>query len=490
MQERVVVIFCSFYESECYTNIKLISSKSDAMKLPCLPPPFKTLLGKAQQEDGGKKLISLLTSDLGTDDTKNRYLHWDKLRFRQPPEGWTIEDYWLAIKLSRRKLYKKLPLTSKTGTSFQFCITDTILKELHWLDKNAAGNIGMNRPITNPHTRDSYFVSSLIEEAISSSQLEGASTTRNVAKDMLRQGIKPKDHSEQMIYNNYHAMQFIREYKDETLTPAIILELHRILTEGTLDDSGKAGRYRGNEDDIHVVDNTEMNLLHTPPDASELPFRIKCLCQFANDFDAKEFIHPVIKAIILHFMIGYDHPFVDGNGRVARALFYWSMARQQYWLIEFISISRIIKRSPAQYGRAYLYTETDDNDLTYFIIHQLEVIKKAIAALHDHLDKKAADLHAIEKRLDNSILQGRLNHRQLGILRHALDHPNALYSIQEHQTAHKISYQTARTDLLALADTYKIFTKRKYGSAFIFIAPPDVGQSLVEVETGLLMKPK
>ena len=448
------------------------------MKLPLSPPCFETLLKEAD----GNKIIRLVTAKLGPTDAEGRYLHWDKLRHLQPPEGWTSEDYWLALKFSRRTHYKKLPFTSKSGAQFQFCMTDSMLRDLHWLDQNAAGSIGIDKPVTNPHTRDTYIVSSLIEESISSSQLEGASTTRNVAKEMLRQGIKPKDHSEQMIFNNYHAMQFIREYKEEKLTPSMILQLHRILTDATLDDANKAGQYRDTGDDIHVVDATASVLLHTPPEASELPGRIERLCQFANDMNGKEFVHPIIMSIILHFMIGYDHPFVDGNGRTARALFYWSMAKQKYWLMEFISISRIIKQAPAQYGRAYLYTETDDNDLTYFIIHQLEVIKKAINALHEYLEKKAAELHSIEKRLDGSVLQGQLNHRQLSILRHALDHPNALYSIQEHQTAHKISYQTARTDLLKLADSFKILSKRKYGNQFVFVAPPDLGQKLIECE--------
>jgi len=449
------------------------------MKLPLSPPDYNTLFKKAL---GGNKSIGLFGSSFGPTDADGRYLHWDKLRHLQPPEGWTSEDYWFTLKIARKNLYKKLPFISKSGMQFQFCMIDSIHRDLHWIDQNAAGRIGMDKPVTNPHTRDTYLVGSLIEEAINSSQLEGASTTRNVAKEMLRQGRKPKDHSEQMIFNNYQAMQFIREYKEEKLTPAMILQLHRILTEATLDDADKAGQYRDASDDIHVVDASGSVSLHTPPEASGLPERIERLCQFANDLDGKDFIHPVIRAIILHFMIGYDHPFVDGNGRTARALFYWSMANQQYWLMEFISISRIIKQAPAQYGRAYLYTETDDNDLTYFIIHQLEVIKKAINALHEHLERKAAELHDVEKKLDGSVLQGQLNPRQLAILRHALDHPNTIYSIQEHQAANKISYQTARTDLLKLSDQFKILSKRKYGSSFVFVAPPDLGQTLADVE--------
>ncbi len=448
------------------------------MKLPLSPPCFETLFKKACDD----KFIGFVNSSFGPTDAEDRYLHWDKLRHLQPPEGWTSEYYWLTLKFARKTLYKKLPFTNKAGEQFQFCMIDSIHRDLHWIDQNAAGRIGMDKPVTNPHTRDTYLVGSLIEEAISSSQLEGASTTRNVAKEMLRQGRKPKDHSEQMIFNNYQAMKFIREYKQEKLTPSMILQLHRLLTDATLDDVNKAGQYRDAGDDIHIVDATAAVLLHTPPAASELPERIECLCRFANDFDSKEFIHPVIRAIILHFMVGYDHPFIDGNGRTARALFYWSMANQQYWLMEFISISRIIKQAPAQYGRAYLYTETDDNDLTYFIIHQLEVIKKAINALHEHLAKKAEELHSIEKRLDGSTLQGQLNHRQLAILRHALDHPGAIYNIKEHQAAHKITYQTARTDLLKLSDQFKILSKRKYGNLFVFVAPPDLAQTLADVE--------
>lgn len=84
-------------------------------------------------------------------------------------------------------------------------------------------------------------------------------------------------------------------------------------------------------------------------------------------------------------MIGYDHPFVEGNGRTARALFYWSLARSGYWLMEYISISRLLKQAPAQYGSAYMYSETDENDTTYFILHQISIIERAIDALYEYL---------------------------------------------------------------------------------------------------------
>ena len=187
----------------------------------------------------------------------------------------------------------------------------------------------------------------------------------------------------------------------------------------------------------------------------------------------------MVKAIALHFMLGYDHPFCDGNGRTARALFYWAMARQGYWLAEFISISTIIKTSPAQYGKAFLHTESDDNDLTYFLIHQLDVIHKAITALHRFLDKKMRDLNAAEQMLvQNPRLKGRLNFRQLALLRHALKHPRFAYVIDEHQNSHGISYDVARKDLLYMADELKLLAKTKDGKRYLFVVPEDIEQRI------------
>ena len=129
------------------------------------------------------------------------------------------------------------------------------------------------------------------------------------------------------------------------------------------------------------MDPAHSRVLHEPPPAASLPQRLERLCAFANAIDGEPFVHPVIRAILLHYMVGYDHPFVDGNGRTARALFYWSLARSGYWRMEYVSISRLLRQAPAQYSRAYLHSEADDNDTTYFILHQLSIIKRAIEAL-------------------------------------------------------------------------------------------------------------
>ncbi len=451
------------------------------MKIPSSPPDFAKVLDELSASDLDKAR-RLITSFKAT-DSKGRYLHWDKLQHHEPPKGLTSAEWWTGIKFARIKTYKQISLLDKSNSQFVFSTPDFILENLHWLDKNATGNISGDIGVANPQMRNTYIIRSLINESIDSSQLEGAITTRKVAKEMLLTGRKPHDKSEQMIFNNYLTMQFIRENKNEKLTPAFILELHKILTDKTLENLTDAGAYRSTGDDIQIVDARDNTELHTPPNANELPKRMELLCRFANNESSKYFIHPILRAILLHFMLGYDHPFVDGNGRTARALFYWSALNSGYWLMEFISISHIIKQAPAQYGKAFLHTETDDNDTTYFIIHQINVIKKAIKALQEYIEKKAQEIKSAEKMLESTHrLRGDLNFRQKTLLRHALKHPGHVYKINEHQHTHDIAYDTARTDLLFMSDKLNFLIKHKKGRVFIFESPHDLQRKIEDTK--------
>ncbi|MBI2311494.1 MAG: Fic family protein [Betaproteobacteria bacterium] len=438
------------------------------MKIPLSPPSERDIIIALTPE----RLIRLIEAHSPL--ANGEYLHWDQLRHRTPPEGLSLEEWWIAIKMARVGQSHRLPLLDKAGNPFSLAVPEPVQIHLHHIDRDAAGEIRAPAELNTPEHRDRYLLHSLVEEAITSSQLEGAATTRQVAKAMLREGRKPRDRSERMIFNNYTAMQAIRRMKADPIRPDRILELHRILTEGTLDDPADAGRLR-RTDDVKVVDHQDGKVLHQPPTFGELPARLERLCAFANaDENAAPFVHPVLRAILLHFMIGYDHPFVDGNGRTARALFYWALARSGYWLMEFLSISHFLRLAPAQYVRAYLHTETDGNDTTYFVLHQLDIIRKAIAALHEYLARTAKEQRSTERLLAGSpALRGKLNHRQVALLTHALKHPGETYRIDAHQRAHGVVYQTARADLLGLADLGLLVADRP-GRALLFTAPNEL----------------
>jgi Fic family protein len=443
------------------------------MRLPRVPPSLTDLLRSLEPETLGflAKHINPLPA--------GRYLHYEELRYRNPPEGLDLEQWWAATCFGRTSLLADLPLRDKHGQPFRFATPQPVLVDLHHIDRDSAGQIRAPEGTPILESKQPYLLASLIEEAITSSQLEGAATTRKIAAAMLREGRAPRDHSEQMIFNNYRAMEHLRELRGEPITPQRVLEVHRILTVDTLDNPEDAGRLR-NGNDVEVIDARDGSTLHTPPDASELQQRLEALCAFANaDEHSTPFVHPVLRAILLHFMIGYDHPFVDGNGRTARALFYWAMARSGYWLMEFVSISHIIKNAPAKYVQAYLHTETDHGDTTYFLLHQLKTIRRAIDALHDYLARKASERQETEHMLarDTPLLRFRLNHRQIDVLTSALRNLNEPLRIDVHQNLHGVVYQTARSDLIDL-EALGLLIKSKRGNAYEFYPAQDLQERL------------
>lgn len=417
----------------------------------------------------------------------NAYLHWDKLRRLDPPAGLTSHDWWLKIKFERRSGLRPIPLLDSDndspyfggGKPFVYGLPDFVLRGLHRIDQRCAGEVAMDDIVTSDaQARARYLVNSLTEEAIRSSQLEGATTSLQAARELLRSGRQPRDRSEQMIFNNYRALQFMRSEMEESLTPATILELHRILTERTLDDPSAAGRLQTiHEERVGVFDRDDGRKVHKPPHPDSLPERMRALCDFANqDDESVPFVHPVVRAILLHFWLAYDHPFVDGNGRTARILFFWLMRKRRYWLVEYLPISRILQQAPSQYGRAFLETETDEGDTTYFLIHQLKVIERAIDELHAYLARKTREIREVEELLHGD---SGFNGRQLALLSDALRHPERTYSFSGHSETNRVTHETARSDLSRLAER-GLLIRRNAGREYIFEPAPDLAARLKE----------
>lgn len=438
------------------------------VRLPQKPPSFDGLLAQA---DAG-----LLPRAFGAAARGGAYLHWDQLRRRQPPDGLTSEQWWLGVKLARMAQRRPLPLADVAGNGFSFTLPDVLLQGLDDITRRASGTVQMPELVANASTRDRYLVNSLMEEAITSSQLEGAVTTRQVAKEMLRTGRTPRTKSEQMIANNYSAMRFIREHRSEDLTPALVCQLHEILTEGTLDNPSAAGQLQLPGDvRVGVWSEGDNVQLHQPPAATELPERLAALCAFANGA-GEGWLHPILRAVITHFMVGYDHYFVDGNGRTARALFYWVALKNEYWLLEFVAISRILKDAPARYAKSYLHTETDDGDVTYFAIEQVRVINQAIDGLHAYLARKSAEVasaHGVLSELG-------VNQRQAAIVEGILRGSVSRLTVASHARSHNVTLATARTDLRRLEEL-GVLSHHKEGRQGVWFSAPGVERRLAEL---------
>jgi len=446
------------------------------MKIPETPPDVSKILEVLREKN--PSVLLQMVEKAAPLDPKGRYLPWDKVKYLPLPDDFKNHELWWAVmKIARKSAYRKLGIEGINRVSLRYVLIDSFSEILHYLDQFASGHIVIEQPILNPQLKNYHLINALIEESITSSQLEGATTTRDIAKKMLKEGRSPRNKSERMILNNYEAINFIRTKTTEILSPEFIREIHSIISKETLDKE-KVGNYRDETDDIHVT--ADSQIIFTPPASNEIEGRLKELCDFANASINQGFIHPVVKAIILHFVFAYIHPFVDGNGRTARALFYWMMLKKGYWLTEFISISRILKNAPAKYSYSFLYAETDENDITYFIDYQLHVVKQAIDELKKYLKRKMDEVASTEKLFQKTKLARRLNFRQLTLLKSALKNPGSTYTIQEYKNTHNVVYQTARKDLLELSDTHHLLEKIKRGKGFFFIAPSDLSMRIGE----------
>jgi Fic family protein len=413
-------------------------------------------------------------------DSEGRYLHWDKLKWRLEPKS-EAQNIWFAIKFNRYTRLKSVPLNDPRGERFAYCIPHSMEARLHQIATSGVGSLGVitGEP-ASPGVKNQFLVSSLImEEAISSAQLEGAATTREVAKHMLEANREPKTEDERMILNNYLLLKHAERTCKQALSLDLILDFHTIATAGTTENGVVPGTFR-EANDVYIADSSG-DIAFQPPSFELIPSRLSALCAFANQdhsgTSGSEFITPAIKAIILHFMIGYEHPFRDGNGRTARALFYWFMLKNNYELFNYVSISKRLKDNPKDYGLAYLYTETDQNDLTYFIDHQLDIILQAFAELRWYLAEKSKQFQEALTLLEHSSYSENLNFQQKDMIKKAINNPGRIFTSAEIASDYGISDNTARAYLNKLVE-FKLLLSSKDGRTNLYVAPSDLRKRL------------
>lgn len=394
------------------------------------------------------------------------YVYWDKFKHYPLPEGFTPEEAWAFLKFTRTSASEKASVTSIKNEPFSFGITKTMYQRLSYIDSNTSGFISTDLGKPSEAQKSQMIISSLTEEAIASSQIEGANTSRKAAKEMLLSKRKAHTRDEQMIINNYIVMQRLLDWKELDLSKKMLLDIQKTITDGTLDDPEDAGRFRLDGDGIHVTNRITGEIVFTPPSGDFVDKELDRLIQFANETETVEnFMHPVVKACILHFWIAYLHPFVDGNGRTARAIFYWYLLKRNYWMFQYLSVSRIIKRSKRRYDDSYLHAELDDNDLTYFLSYKLEIIVEAILDFINHYKEKI-DHEKLIKKLTVDI-KGDYNPRQISLLQYLNTNKDATIDIVTHQSKNAVAYQTARADLLHL-EKKNLLQRMHSGKKFIF----------------------
>ena len=371
-------------------------------------------------------------------------------------------DVWSMMKVMRVMSYRTINIMDLELLYSIF--DDYTQKTLQKIDSRIASGFLISGGIDDKRQM-MLSVSSIMEESIASSQLEGASTTTKLAKKFLRSNLQPKDGSQKMIINNYRAMQLIKDRLDEPLSIELIKEVHSAITEGLMEDPDTSGRFR-EDDSVAVRDQYEDITYHVPVDHELITGMLNDLCGFIND--ETEFVHPIVKGIIIHYVIAFVHPFLDGNGRVSRALFYWYCLKNGYSMIEYLSISKVIKNHRQEYDLAYLKSETDYQDMTYFIRYNLRMISESIDVFDMYLKRKMIEQ---EESMRDQREYG-LSCRQSQILKDMIrsGEPVSQYELS---VKYQTTVSTIRRDLIKLMEVGMIKESGKDGHRQLYLYSPE-----------------
>ena len=442
---------------------------------PSSTPRQSDIIRQLVQAGDSEKLARLCAANIHVTDENQQYLHWRELKDTPPPPGLSSEEYWIATRLARQRSAIDTGLCDRTGKPFSFCIPASMQGMLFEIARLTSGKIRTGEIVSDPIQSSSYRSHSLTKEAAYSCRLDGATFDHAATREVLRFGDRqPETQSEQLAFNTLFAINKLRRLNTDELTPDHIIDINTWLTAELSNNPNQAGQLRNDHNNESIFsEGTPGSDTHLAPPSKEISERLQTLCAFING-QSDMFVHPFLRAIIAHFMLLYDRPFLTANGATARALFYWLIRRQGYWLLEFVSISKVLFEQPNGYLDGFKSVQDDDNDLTYFLFQQLHTIFQAMDELEQYLREKEVEIAQIRKLIKGSDAETRLNLRQIILLKHALENPQVTYTIHGHAKAHGVGYLSAKSDLLALADKLCLLDKTPMAKIFTCQTPIDL----------------
>lgn len=406
------------------------------MKQPPALIPFSSLSG--EQIESHQRYNRML-------DDKGRYLPFEEFRHRLK-RGDDLQLAWTLTRRARDAAIQRIDYFNEAGEQAGFNFTPSIVEVCALVDIFAS-QAAMQKQAASLRGAGAELSALVLEEPITSSQLEGANTTTLVARNLLESGRNARNEDEQMIVGNARLMAEIPNHLSEPLTLDLIRHFHAVGMSGIDDDKYAPGTFR-QTDDVVIAD-YDGNIIHQPPPENLILERLQAVCDVVNNTRGR-YIHPLLRACILHLMIAHEHPFRDGNGRTSRALFYWFMLKNGYEAFRYISISAFLHAAPVKYAHSYQYTEGDGMDLTYFLDYQASLLVRAVHEYLAHIDELISRRSAIDRVLFESGALGRLTSRQVTVLNIMTATPGKLFAAAEIAGSLGISDNTARASIRAL----------------------------------------
>lgn len=389
------------------------------------------------------------------------YYSKEEMGYRLSPNT-KLDQLWPEVLEYRQIKAEFLPFNDQQDQPFWFVLTPQLQETLHHIDSR--GKDSLYR-VVQKEIQDELIEQALIEEALFSSVIEGAFSTLRRARELIVEGKKPRDVSDQMVANNAKIMRYVLEHRNSECSLEMMHTLQGMVTEKTLDRAEDSGRFR---DDLVYIRNAQGEIIYTAPPAETVESSMQALIDWINKPHDRAFIHPILMASILHTYFVYVHPYFDGNGRTARSLFYWYLLKHGYEFFRYFSISSIIQETRAQYYKALKDMEDCAADMTYVLLYMTKSIVQAIDVILQKIVERWRRNILFSTIRQKNIL---LNERQERFLKSLSVSKEKVGTIAKHQKDFHVVFETARKDLSSLERT-GILQKKKQGRKFIYILNP------------------
>ena len=293
----------------------------------------------------------------------------------------------------------------------QFTITNKILKNI--------GIIEASREIIDHAPLLPYYEKQFREDALArtvhhGTHIEGNELNLTQAEKVMNgQEVVGRERDIQEVMNYRKAMDFISTSQiadsKSQIDEEMVKKLHRITVNKILPPE-KCGEYRKNQ--VVIKNNQTGEVSFRPPDASVLLAQIRDLFAFI-DRPEEEDVHPILESGIVHYELVRIHPFVDGNGRVARALSTLILFVKGYDIKKFFSLEEYFDRNAQDYYSALQSVSKNNGDLTKWLEYFTEGLAIELSKIKDKVEKISVDGKLRQKLGGKPLL---LSDRQLKII--------------------------------------------------------------------------
>lgn len=308
----------------------------------------------------------------------------------------------------------------------KYNITNSILKNIGRVD--AAREVVLNAPLV-PAWEAKFRREAMERTVHHGTHLEGNPLSEEEVKDVLDgQEVMARERDIQEILNYRNVLKFIDSIEQTVgsagyyqLTMETILEMHRLTVEHNVQPEYQ-GAFRSRQ--VVIKNSLTGQVSYTPPPAVEVPFLIEDLVDWVNSQEGRE-THPVIKAGIVHYELARIHPFVDGNGRVARAVATLILFLEGYDIKKFFSLEEYFDSDPMNYYLTLqavsnqLVIDTHERDLTPWLEYFVEGVAIELNRVKERVQRISVDAR-IKDKLGGTQLM--LNERQMIIMEYLQRH--------------------------------------------------------------------